>query len=373
MEILLISQIYPKENELYNGGFIHRRVINYQLKASDVKIKVFVLDEQSSQAKSYIFEDVSVIRGNKKELINYIKNNSIDKILIHFINKDMMEVLRFFNYRFPTIIWVHGFEALGWYRRLFNFNFKDFPKYAIKNMIQMKHLRKFIKEIFEKDVKFVFVSNWMKRILEFDTFSKVHNCEIIPNIVDDNIFKYTPKNTNMRKKILLIRPFESRKYANDIAIKAIIELSSKPFFQEIEFTIYGKGKDFERLTGQVSHFSNVHIFNEYLTQSQIAHVHKEHGVFLCPTRQDAQGVSMCEAMSSGLVPITSNNTAIPEFVKHNKTGYLTNNHTEIAKWIEHLFFNSSDFHRLSQETAISIKKQCNSDLIINKEMQLISE
>ena len=69
MEILLISQIYPKEDDLYNGGFIHRRVINYQMKASDVKIKVFVVDEQSSQAKSYIFEGVSVISGNKKELL----------------------------------------------------------------------------------------------------------------------------------------------------------------------------------------------------------------------------------------------------------------------------------------------------------------
>ena len=43
-------------------------------------------------------------------------------------------------------------------------------------------------------------------------------------------------------------------------------------------------------------------------------MHKKNGIFMVPTRLDSQGVSRDEAMSSGLVPITNNVAAIPEFV-----------------------------------------------------------
>ena len=40
------------------------------------------------------------------------------------------------KFKYPMIIWVHGSEALGWYRRLFNVDIK-FIKYVLQNMIQM--------------------------------------------------------------------------------------------------------------------------------------------------------------------------------------------------------------------------------------------
>ena len=39
----------------------------------------------------------------------------------------------------------------------------------------------------------------------------------------------------------------------------------------------------------------------------------DHGVYLCPTRFDTQGVMLGEAMSSGMVTITNPVAAIPEF------------------------------------------------------------
>ena len=56
------------------------------------------------------------------------------------------------------------------------------------------------------------------------------------------------------------------------------------------------------------------------------------GIFICPTRQDAQGVSMCEAMSSGLVPITLYNTAIPECLPNDER--LVNNNKIIKEKIK---------------------------------------
>jgi glycosyltransferase involved in cell wall biosynthesis len=220
-------------------------------------------------------------------------------------------------------------------------------------------------------VKFIFVSDWMRRITQKDTLSKIKNYEIIPNPIDETLFTYQAKEPEHRKKVLLIRSFNSKKYANDIAIKAIEILSKEDFFGDIEFSIYGKGRYFQPLTCSLKKFTNVNLYNTFIENKDIPLVHKEYGIFLCPTRQDAQGVSMCEAMSSGLVPITSNNTAIPEFVTHEQTGYLTNSPQEIADTIRRLYFNSSEFLNISQCASLSIVQKSSVNMVIEKEIDMM--
>jgi hypothetical protein len=87
------------------------------------------------------------------------------------------------------------------------------------------------------------------------------------------------------------------------------------------------GKDAEK-SKLFSHFrdaKNVIIKGTFLDQKSIKALHDQNGVFLAISRQDAQGVSMCEAMSSGLAIISSNNTAIPEFIPDYQGGLLSNN------------------------------------------------
>lgn len=374
MKYLLITNMYPKEGDLYRNAFIHSRIRSYIKYQSNIDITVFVLND-NIQYNQYTFETINVIEGNNETLLSTIKNLKPKKLLIHFLNTNMMEVIRKINFNIPTLIWVHGTEALGWYRRLFYLErgIKRFSKYVVKNIIQMYNFKKFIRESNDRNVTYIFVSNWMKNILESDTLSTIKKYKIIPNSVDNSIFEYKPKNLEDRKKILLIRSFETKKYANDLAIKAILMLSKRPFFEELEFTIYGEGKHFTKLISRVKHFNNVKCYNKFLKHNEIAEVHKEHGVFLCPTRQDSQGVSMCEAMSSGLVPITSNNTAIPEFVVNKKSGLLTNNVHGIAKAIEYLYYNPQEYISISRNASVEIQKKCNPNSVINKELQLINE
>ena len=100
----------------------------------------------------------------------------------------------------------------------------------------------------------------------------------------------------------------------------------------------------------------------------------QNGVFLCPTRQDAQGVSMCEAMSSGLVPVTSNNTAIPEFVEDKHSGFLnTNNPVNFADSIEFLLKNPKIFLKISKNASSSIEKICSSKIVAKLELELFKD
>lgn len=325
---------------------------------------------------TYEFEGVTVHEGSPSSLASYINTNKPDKLLVHFLTSPIMNVFKQLQNRYPITIWVHGFEALGWYRRLFEFSNMGplkFAAYIPYNMRQMLLLRQFVQQNQNQDVKFVYVSRWMKEIMEKDTATTVQNYAIIPNVIPTEQFPFVEKDVELRKKILTIRPFHSRKYANDISVEAILELSKRPVFSELEFTIYGKGKLFKKLTEPLRSFPNVYLHETFLNQSEIAEAHQKHGVFLCPTRQDAQGVSMCEAMSSGLVAISSNNTAIPEYVIDGHTGYTTSSAKEIADRIEFLYDHPDEFSRISEAGSKSIHDTCGSDIVISEELNVISK
>ncbi|AOH55840.1 hypothetical protein ABE28_015870 [Peribacillus muralis] len=370
MNYLLITNRYPKQGNLYRNAFVHRRIINYLEFSPNMNISVFVLDNKIKSKINYSFDSIDIVEGNREDLLEIINQIKPEKLLIHFLDRHMMSVIE--QVHIKTIVWVHGVEALGWYRRLFNFDWREFPKYALINMRQMWNFRKFINHS-NKNTSFIFVSEWMKDILECDTGTKIKRFDIIPNPIDNQLFPYLEKGQELRRKILMIRPFSSKKYANDIAIDAILQLSEESMFNELEFTIYGEGKYFDPLTEPLEKFKNVKLHRNFLNQQEMANVHKEHGIFLCPTRQDAQGVSMCEAMSSGLVPITSNNTAIPEYVVHEKTGILTGGAKEIASSIKHLYENPSEFAFLSKHASMSIQEKCRPELVTSKELELISD
>ncbi|MDY0257241.1 glycosyltransferase family 4 protein [Gudongella oleilytica] len=366
MKVLVICNEYPEENNLYRNGFVHRRVVNY--KQSGLDSKVFVFSEEST--REYEFDGVNVTTGNMQIYKNLVEFYNPDIILVHFIQKSTIDLLNSTNQNIPVIIWVHGVEALAWFRRLFNFKDFDFIKYIVRNTIQLFRLRNFIKD--NPNKYWVFVSEWMKQIAEMDTFSTIKNYRIIPNVVDEKIFSYKEKKIEDRYRILLIRPFMSRKYANDISVKAIVELSRRKDFDKFQITIVGSGPLFNSTIRPLRKYDNVEIVNKFLKQEEIKVLHDQNGIFLCPTRQDAQGVSMCEAMSSGLVPISSNNTAIPEYVNNLRTGLLSvNKPLEVAKNIERLIDDENLFLELSYNASTDIQSKCSSGVVIKKEIDLM--
>ena len=372
MKYLVITPGYPKDGDVANCAFVHSRIINYKKVLDDISVFSF---KRKVEYNQYTYEGINVIEGNEAELEKVLLKNEYDKILIHFADRKNMNIILKNRKKAKLLIWVHGVEALGWYRRLFLLDIKHitaYIKYIINNTLQLKMMRNLI--IKHQDIiKFIFVSEWMKNVLEHDTVTKgkIKNYAIIPNVIDEEIFKYNKKEENQRFNILSIRSFETKKYANDILVKSILELSKKSNFERYNFSIYGKGKLFKKTIKPLLQFKNVKIEERFLNKNEIVEEHKKNGIFLAPTRQDAQGVSMCEAMSSGLVPVTSKNTAIPEFVKDKEDGYLTNNYKELAQSIEELGNNEKVFLEMSKNASQHIKEKCGRNIVIAKEIELI--
>lgn len=378
MRVLLIANGYPDDNDLYNNGFIHRRVNSYAEQGVDVD--VFVFNSQSEKSE-YIFQGVKVQVGGSVELREKFSSKDYRCVFVHFMLVRMWEAMKDVSHRIRIYVWVHGYEVEAWHRRHFNFiSSKEDMLNAVQRKYEFNNAQiKLFRELNESKnhkITFVHVSDWFRtHVVECDMTMSSKSFVTIPNPVDTHVFSYREKKASNRLKILSIRPYTSRKYANDLTVKTILELSNHQLFNELEFLLVGDGELFFETIEPVMHFDNVKYYKGFLTQERIASLHKEFGVFLCPTRWDSQGVSMCEAMASGLVVISNMSSAIPEFVTHEEDGFLAQeeNYVEMAEYIIHLYNNPSSFIDISRKATGNITKKCSIDMISKMEISLIDE
>ncbi|MCW0222597.1 FkbM family methyltransferase [Campylobacter lari] len=370
---LVLTKQYPSYDDLYKYGFLHSRIKAYKEKG--VLVDVFRLSN-TQRYECREFEDIDVMTASNDVLEETLASGQYDHVLVHFLDKNMWNVLEKFVDKIKITIWIHGAEIQIWQRR--EFEFERYSEIEIQRQKKLSDQRvKFWTKIFNanyKNMHFVFVSEYFKNesLNDLKVALKSSQYTIIHNPIDTSMFDYLPKLPNDRKKILSIRPFSANVYANDLSIEAILELSKRVIFKDLEFFIAGDGVLFDELTSKLNSFKNVIIHKGFLTQKEISNLHKQYGIFLIPSRYDSQGVSRSEAMSSGLVPITNNIAAIPEFVD-SECGILVEpeNAKALADAIEFLYKNPDEFMKLSTNAANRVRQQCDKNMIISKELDII--
>jgi glycosyltransferase involved in cell wall biosynthesis len=173
---------------------------------------------------------------------------------------------------------------------------------------------------------------------------------------------------------MVIRRFDyERKYAVDIAVRTVLELSSRPVFSELEFGFYGDGDYFDELTAPLKNFKNVRLFRGFLDHAAVSRIHGEYGVALLPTRLDSQCVSVLEAAASGLVVVSSDTSAVPEFIPRELgTLAATENPAEYAGIIERLQADPGLFKSLGRRFAEAAEERCSFGKTVEREMELIA-
>jgi len=370
--MLVLSSNYPSAEELYRNMFIHKRIDIYKEyeKLCDV-MRMNIYAKEGFRE----FDGIDVIEGHANTLDSILQQGKINTVCVHFLDVEMWEVLKNYADKINIIVWLHGAEIHPWWRREFNYASEG----ELKNAKTLSDERmKFWNGIFENIEKYklhiVFVSKYFanevfedyKISLHDDRYSIIHNC------IDTDMFKYEEKSIEQRKKILSIRPYVSPKYGNDLAIKCIQELAKKIYFNELEIRLIGSGELFESTTKPLRKYKNVILEKRFLRQEEISKLHKNYGIFLNPTRHDTQGVSRDEAMSSGLVPVTSAVTAIPEFVD-DQCAILAEGEDfmAMAAGIDELYNDAERFLEMSRAAAIRVRSQTSKEYTIKKEIQLL--
>ncbi|MDD3772856.1 MAG: glycosyltransferase family 4 protein [Weeksellaceae bacterium] len=361
MKLAIITPRYPKENDPYNHMFVHVRAKYFKELGNEVVVFV-----PSSEQIFYNYQGIEVKQMSNRDIIQ--QYDGYDLLYLHLVNnyfliksggypiyKDIQKNKRTFA------IYIHGSEILKYPDYLFDFSFslKGILKYFYLNYWNSIKIAGFLKESNQrKNATFIFPSKWMKQHTESIIKFKLNNCNVIPNGIDTNMFKFVDSYKN-RHKLLMIRPLTDLKYGFDIAIEILRFLPS-----EFKLTIYGKGK-YERycrkLIDSYRLAQRVVMINKYIERHEIPNVFKDYGGFIATTRFDSQGVIMCEAMASGLLTVSNNVTAIPEFIEDNKNGILADTPKEIANKIVEAVSNQEKYRMLTLNArtrmeSISIEK-----------------
>lgn len=371
---LFIAKNYPSYDNLYKYGFVHSRLRAYKQKGMKIDFFRFVNNKNIFYRE---FETIDICEANATVLDQTLSSGTIYHALIHILDENIWNILKKYINKIRITIWCHGHEIQLWQRRTFEFE-RMSPSEIAKEKVNSDKRKLFWKNIFatyNPNLHFVFVSEYFKKEVEadFEVSIPKSSYSIIHNYIDNNIFTYQEKTPATRFNILSIRPYENRKYGNDLTVKTIFELSKKSFFDKLCFTIVGDGKLFEETTSPLKRFNNVKIEKRFLTQKEIAEYHHINGIFLVPTRLDSQGVSRDEAMSSGLVPVTNNVGAIPEFVDAS-CGIICppEDFKSMAQAIEGLYKDIKGYKSLSRAASIRSQTQNGFTNTIQKELDLIN-
>ncbi|AVH37490.1 methyltransferase type 12 [Pseudomonas monteilii] len=368
---LVVTNHYPAYADLYRNGFVHSRVMAYQ--EQNLNVDIFRL--RKNEAVSYHeFQNVDVVTGCQSTLTKMLESGQYKSVLVHFLDPEMWEVLKRFTHMVKVVVWVHGAEVQPWWRR--EYNYSDESQLAVAKVESEKRMA-FWRETLSNmpaNLKLVFVSRYFAEEVMEDVGFRIpeDRYEIIHNPIDTETFSYQQKPEQQRMKLLSIRPYASAKYANDLSVRAIELLAEKPYFKDLEFRMIGDGVLFEDTLAPLRKYSNVTIERGFLKHQEIAALHKQYGLFLCPTRMDAQGVSRDEAMASGLIAVTNAVTAIPEFVD-DECGILAagDDAQGMADGIARVIESPELFSKMSAAARVRVEKQTAKHSIITREIELI--
>lgn len=371
-DTLVISPGYPSDDNKYNCGFVHTRVLEY--KKMNWNVDVVEINAYLNYGK-YIYQDVDVTTGNFFFLRCLLQKKKYKKILIHFFDNNYANVLESVDLSNTMLyFFLHGAETLYW----------DYPKYAshyfsepleINDSMRKEFAIKdfYIKKYNEMpNCKWIFVTNWTKERCEELLNIKFNNYDIIPCLVNTDLFKFDDKDESLRKKIFVIRKFDDlNSYSLDIVVRIILELSRRDFFKDLEFDIYGSGSLHDLILEPIKDLENVHIHNKFLTHEEIRKVHETHGIALFPTRFDSQAVSSCEAAASGCAVITSDIPGVRQFMPYN-LGIMCDveNYVEYADVVEKMYNDSTYFKKVAKMESESVSSKFGFDNTIKKEIEM---
>lgn len=372
---LIVTNAYPAYGDFYRNGFVHTRVRGYREAGHDVTVFVARPKAETSYRE---YQGVNVITGSPAVLEQMLDTGHFHHVMVHFLDRFMWPALSKYRGQIPISVFVHGAEIQPYWRREFNYRTPAEREVAVARSEERMELWREVASSEPGHIEYIFVSRAFGdqamadfRRLGFEL--PADSIRVISNPVDTRLFSYEEKDPEMRKNILLIRPFASRTYANDLAVAALLALSGESWFSELNVRIIGDGVLFEEDTVPLSGLSNVTVERRFLPQSEIAELHKQFGVFLVPTRQDTQGVSRDEAMSSGLVPVTSDIPVISEFLS-SEEGYIAPSEDAmgLADAIRDLYYHPEVFVAKSQAAAARIRRTVASAIVIPQEVALFA-
>lgn len=219
----------------------------------------------------------------------------------------------------------------------------------------------------------IFGTNFEKNLVE-DSGIKIKNPFVLPIGVDLSEFenanleimeRYDLKN----KKVILFVGRLTKHKGLDTLIKSLPKIIEK----EPSSQVVAVGPDFgekvilESMAKELGVADNV-IFTGPLARNDLLGAYKKAAVFCLPSRSEAFGIVMIEAMAAGTVVVAADNTAMPEIINHGVNGLLfdTENSIDLADKIKLLLGDEKLKEKLTSNSAADVAEKYNWKNIVEK-------
>ncbi|NUU95816.1 glycosyl transferase family 1 [Marinitoga sp. 1135] len=182
-----------------------------------------------------------------------------------------------------------------------------------------------------KDLTIITPSNWLGNEVKKSYLLKKYPLKIIPNILDDRIFKPLDKeysryilnlDSNKNKKYILFGAISATEtpYKGWEYLKKALEIlkKEKRLIQNIELLVFGASysKDIENLPFKTRFMGKIH--DEYT----LSLLYNAADVFVGPSLEEAFGQTFNEAIFCGTPAVGFENTGVEDIIEHKKNGYL---------------------------------------------------
>ncbi len=362
MHILIISPFYPEEKKT-SYAFVHARAKIYQKFGNEVKVYV-----PFNKTYMYAIEGIDVHKGPYETYKALLEKFNPDVVAIHSprytMSRNPLKMLDETRMQAPVIMWIHGTGVLigAFHNYIPPWEIKQNFKSILGGTIKITILRFLVR----KASAIIYASEWMRKTAERYLLFKHPYSFVIPNPIDTNIFNYTKKDAHVKNKGISVRRL-GWKYGIDIAIKAFSNL------RETNLTILGTGP-LENYMRNLAHKcrSKVSFMTTHFDHNKMPDVYARFGYFVAPSRTEAQGVAMCEAMACGLPVIATKVGGIPEFVKNGINGILVppENPKALRKAIEQILTNEQIYEMLSEKGSDFVRENLSHNEIYKKEFRV---
>lgn len=369
--LAVVVPAYRTAKDGYGGQPIERRLRYYKAAGFDVTVVV----ASTSADGPGDHDGIRIVHSRPGDLASAIHDVNPSQICLHHPLPDQWAAAKQFIDQVPVHVWIHGFEARDWRELEFNYTAREISEQASKLDAITFERRETIRDVFvTRSAEKIFVSDFMKTIAEDFAGIPAENSRVIHNVIDTKTFAYGPKSAEDRLRILSVRNFARRNYGTDLIRDAIELLKDEPFFDELTFSVFGDGQHFAEDTATLKDLGNVTVTRQFLDVGGMASAFKGHGVILIPTRWDSQGMTMGEAMSSGLVPVTNGVAAIPEFADESCAILAGPEDARgLADGIARLYREPDLYLALSAAAARRVRAQCGPENTVQLELDLLEQ
>ena len=228
-----------------------------------------------------------------------------------------------------------------------NYRFFQFSLY--KNLI----LRTIYLQSLRKTNHIIFLSNYSKKILS--KLIKIKNYSIIPHGIDPSFYKTNFKKINKKKNSLVKALYVSNAmiYKNQWNVIAAISKIRLRYNINLKLKIVGGGSGYALNKMKFSKFKydkkgKFIKLDKFIKKNKIKNEYQNSHIFIYASSCESFGISLLEAMSTGIPIACSNKSSIPELINGNAVYFNPENIEDIISSVMKILSNKNLRKKISQ-------------------------